>query len=55
MGRGWGFFYQRIKIRWYNMGRGWGFFINGLKSVGIIWGEATPLCRRIKIRGYGMG
>ena len=32
-----------------------GGFSNGLKSVGIIWGEATPLYRRIKIRGYGMG
>jgi hypothetical protein len=30
-------------------------YINGLKSVGIIWGEATSLCRRIKIRWYGMG
>ena len=38
-----------------------GLGINGLKSVGVIWGEATPLCflgvvdQRIKIRWYNMG
>ena len=41
--------YQRIKIRWCDIRRGyaslfWGVGINGLKSIGVILGEATPLC-----------